>query len=209
MRGFVPARNDEISTYPRKGTETNRYSVVNVLSPDFNLSPQGDGNLYNFGHFCNSHYFNLSPQGDGNYFQSPLTAYSSFISTYPRKGTETFPCAFDIRLHRFQLIPARGRKPVQVVSGVAMATISTYPRKGTETKTETTGKSHRSISTYPRKGTETQSFMLMVSPATHFNLSPQGDGNASQRRSVGTNRLFQLIPARGRKRSRPHRHQQE
>ena len=187
MRGFVPARNDEISTYPRKGTETNRYSVVNVLSPDFNLSPQGDGNLYNFGHFCNSHYFNLSPQGDGNYFQSPLTAYSSFISTYPRKGTETFPCAFDIRLHRFQLIPARGRKPVQVVSGVAMATISTYPRKGTET----------------------QSFMLMVSPATHFNLSPQGDGNASQRRSVGTNRLFQLIPARGRKRSRPHRHQQE
>ena len=55
-------------------------------------------------------YFNLSPQGDGN--QEIYVQFTwSFISTYPRKGTET---------------PDRTYR-------CTPTWISTYPRKGTET----------------------------------------------------------------------------
>ena len=59
---------EKISTYPRKGTETQNTSSRLQRNADFNLSPQGDGNL------------------------PPIMAYEKYtISTYPRKGTETLP----------------------------------------------------------------------------------------------------------------------
>ena len=56
----------------------------------FNLSPQGDGNGTNAVTFQTGQHFNLSPQGDGN-------------------GTQTESLMIDLI---FQLIPARGRKPL-------------------------------------------------------------------------------------------------
>ena len=56
---------------------------------DFNLSPQGDGNSSLASFFGLMPYFNLSPQGDGNKEMLILTHIIAGISTYPRKGTET------------------------------------------------------------------------------------------------------------------------
>ena len=56
------------------------------------------------------------------------------------------------------------------------------------------------ISTYPRKGTETEVAYAMEDGSTHFNLSPQGDGNLMvPMLELGVHNTFQLIPARGRK----------
>ena len=59
----------------------------------------------------------------------------------------------------------------------------------------------RQISTYPRKGTETFEEMLVLATIVDFNLSPQGDGNRLLMSILSTNMKFQLIPARGRKRT--------
>ena len=78
-------------------------------------------------------YFNLSPQGDGN---EQLHAVKNGLLA-------------------FQLIPARGRKPLDASHGGVPLTISTYPRKGTETGSSHLQRKIYKISTYPRKGTET------------------------------------------------------
>ena len=57
---------DDISTYPRKGTETGSLPVGLHISLDFNLSPQGDGNSLRLIFTLSRANFNLSPQGDGN-----------------------------------------------------------------------------------------------------------------------------------------------
>ena len=120
------------------------------------------------------------------------------ISTYPRKGTETWAPASRIcwktlfqlipvrgrkhpqlpipttEMFRFQLIPARGRKPFDQRHDSDIITISTYPRKGTETSFEDLLERHLEISTYPRKGTVTACSQSSASSCHHFNLSPQG-----------------------------------
>ena len=122
------------------------------------------------------------------------------IMGLPRKGTET-RCRPRLYLTTgFQLIPARGRKPINEPVFASQAVISTYPRKGTETCSHRPTRSTLHISTYPRKGTETtllslriiQNRKFQLIPArgrkphrncifsdgiTNFNLSPQGDGN--------------------------------
>ena len=55
-----------ISTYPRKGTKTEPQWEYQVLPEDFNLSPQGDGNVSHQLRRRVDADFNLSPQGDGN-----------------------------------------------------------------------------------------------------------------------------------------------
>ena len=57
---------NQISTYPRKGTET----------------------VYHEEWKQRYYYFNLSPQGDGN-VNTLMSVLLFGISTYPRKGTET------------------------------------------------------------------------------------------------------------------------
>ena len=79
------------------------------------------------------------------------------ISTYPRKGTETYLLLWLMKNIRFQLIPARGRKHFHLSIEIMMCIISTYPRKGTETALV----NH------------------LVPEVLDFNLSPQGDGNTS------------------------------
>ncbi len=142
---------------------------------NFNLSPQGDGNSKVM--FCSLGSvpdFNLSPQGDGNSFsldnniarttfqlipargRKPKLrlrlARDLFISTYPRKGTETIFLARNlISLVKFQLIPARGRKRDADRIVDDRFDISTYPRKGTETARCRGRSGEHRISTYPRK----------------------------------------------------------
>ena len=78
------------------------------------------------------------------------------IMGLPRKGTET-RCRPRLYLTTgFQLIPARGRKPINEPVFASQAVISTYPRKGTETSAISLDGEWMPISTYPRKGTETE-----------------------------------------------------
>ena len=77
--------------------------------------------------------FNLSPQGDGNVMSLVLLA-TLRISTSPRKETETaIVVVNNDDLVAFQLIPARGRKQRCPCPVEEKLNISTYPRKGTET----------------------------------------------------------------------------
>ena len=87
----------------------------------------------------------------------------------------------------FQLIPARGRKHEHPTNLNRNINISTYPRKGTETRNESKPNTVQPISTYPRKGTETS--MGFAAFASKL--------------------IFQLIPARGRKRHRQSYHSSE
>ncbi len=165
-----------ITTYPRKGTVP-ASPLPWIAAADYNLSPQGDGPHASA---CASNIiamittyprkgtvpasplpwiaaadYNLSPQGDGNFF---------FIR-------------FSIIVPPFQLIPARGRKPLRSGGNVGFCNISTYPRKGTETP-----------------------LLLQIRLfRKHFNLSPQGDGNPLEVAAMLASATFQLIPARGRK----------
>ena len=132
-KGFQFFRRRGIMELPRKGTETGccQWRVAGQL--DFNLSPQGDGNLY----------------------AQPSAYPFATISTYPRKGTVTIVPPSTSPIFLFQLLPARGRKRnhkncscrrgkyfnlspqgdgnIVLLVVVGKSIISTYPRKGTET----------------------------------------------------------------------------
>ena len=121
------------------------------------------------------------------------------IMGLPHKGTET-RCRPRIYLTTgFQLIPARGRKPINEPVFASQAVISTYPRKGTETSAISLDGEWMPISTYPRKGTETCYGHCTRNRVRRFQLIP-----ARGRKLNGDNlrrnlTKFQLIPARGRK----------
>ena len=154
-KGFQFFRRRGIMELPRKGTETGccQWRVAGQL--DFNLSPQGDGNISSDDNFKTLSHFNLSPQGDGNLYAQPSAYPFATISTYPRKGTVTIVPPSTSPIFLFQLLPARGRKRnhkncscrrgkyfnlspqgdgnIVLLVVVGKSIISTYPRKGTET----------------------------------------------------------------------------
>ena len=120
----------------------------------------------------------------------------------------------------FQLIPARGRKPINEPVFASQAVISTYPRKGTETSAISLDGEWMPISTYPRKGTETRCGMLPSNRFLRFQLIPARGRKLAILSLVASSRIstyprkgtetgrvlhrihstgFQLIPARGRK----------
>ena len=95
-----------ISTYPRKGTKTEPQWEYQVLPEDFNLSPQGDGNVSHQLRRRVDADFNLSPQGDGN--RSVMGRRASFII--------------------FQLIPAKPSQALRASSPEGRAfTAAVYP----------------------------------------------------------------------------------
>ena len=163
----------DISTYPRKGTETHRHCFRRCTAAHFNLSPQGDGNFYIIIFSISRQIFQLIPargrKPQGLFIVVELVA----ISTYPRKGTETY-------------------RPT--CSGLFGIRISTYPRKGTETDRHRLGRWRSSISTYPRKGTETFTSRCVPVCFYYFNLSPQGDGNVDGSVTAGKRLYFNLSP---------------
>ena len=57
---------------------------------NYNLSPQGDGNVVVMVVFTLSINYNLSPQGDGNVVALRVLSNNGNITTYPRKGTVTY-----------------------------------------------------------------------------------------------------------------------
>mgnify|MGYP000787775110 CR=1 FL=1 len=166
---------NQISTYPRKGTETTFFDNV-VNDKHISTYPRkGTKTALVLSFSLKADYFNLSPQGDENFFGA--SSKSGQISTYPRKGTETYSPLRKSPWCAFQLIPARGRKHFHLSIEIMMCIISTYPRKGTETALV----NH------------------LVPEVLDFNLSPQGDGNYIPQSTMSFSKIFQLIPARGRK----------
>ena len=142
------------STYPRKGTETLSADSDLVELLRFQLIPaKGTETFLISDHLELTGNFNLSPQGDGNLDACPHNHGGTRISTYPRKGTETsrwsgtrsddpisaYPRKGDgnikkmipdfTSLNYFNLSPQRGRKPNQIVLSRQALAISTYPRK--------------------------------------------------------------------------------
>ena len=122
-------------------------------------------------------YFNLSPQGDGN------------LDSLDAGNT----------VDRFQLIPARGRKPEHHWCFKVFIPISTYPRKGTETRSAAVFFSVYQNFNLSPQGDGNFSKAHLEKRAIDFNLSPQGDGNRSTNSKESCRKTFQLIPARGRK----------
>ena len=122
------------------------------------------------------------------------------IMGLPRKGTET-RCRPRLYLTTgFQLIPARGRKPINEPVFASQAVISTYPRKGTETSAISLDGEWMPISTYPRKGTETCYGHCTRNRVRRFQLIPaRGRKHKEDDSGFYFAELFQLIPARGRK----------
>ena len=162
---------------PVRGRKHDILTLLDVRLMDFNLSPQGDGNLLISAIVQGVHPFQLIPARGRKHEPSCMGKHHNSISTYPRKGTETYLLLWLMKNIRFQLIPARGRKHFHLSIEIMMCIISTYPRKGTETALV----NH------------------LVPEVLDFNLSPQGDGNGTQTESLMIDLIFQLIPARGRK----------
>ena len=123
---------------------------------------------------CN---FNLSPQGDGNLSACKSDMLENFISTYPRKGTET-ACSQSSAssCHHFNLSPQGDGNSKVAMNPLGWTNFNLSPQgdgNGTNAVTFQTGQ--------------------------HFNLSPQGDGNTSTCCEPFIFLIFQLIPARGQK----------
>ena len=127
------------------------------------------------------------------------------------------PCHRETSMIGFQLIPARGRKLVNIDSFIVH-----YPRKGTETREPSAGTygSLRfqlipargrklnvalvlchfvDISTYPRKGTETRHPHAAGCTIDGFQLIPARGRKHRGGQERALTILFQLIPARERK----------
>ena len=129
---------DEISTYPRKGTETWCGGSSSSLHP-ISTYPR---------------------KGTETFVQSfSMKAHQTF-QLIPARGRKLNDVAADVNLLQFQLIPVRGRKPWTLVFSFPGCVISTYPRKGTETQDHDNQGQNDGISTYPRKGTETSAISL-------------------------------------------------
>ena len=127
--------------------------------------------------FAMPRYYNLSPQGDGNNILLNSVLHNN-ITTYPRKGTET--CGHFAHQHKVR--------------------ITTYPRKGTETSgLQCHGRRSLSLQLIPARGRKPQDFSATDEGLCHYNLSPQGDGNAQPYAAYELLQRLQLIPARGRK----------
>ena len=98
---LIPARGRKL-TWRESGTEL----------PNFNLSPQGDGNMSHLVWANITILFQLIPARGRKQIAHVHSINEHEISTYPRKGTETRPLWQPLR---------------------TQDQISTYPRKGTET----------------------------------------------------------------------------
>ena len=121
-------------------------------------------------------------------------------------------------MYAFQLIPARGRKLIQIMTSAKTFHISTYPRKGTETVATFSGELHvDAFQLIPARGRKprynkvllkTLLFQLIpvrgrkrgdlhcACTGLDFNLSPQGDGNLGNCPNRAVWATFQLIPAK-------------
>ena len=122
------------------------------------------------------------------------------IMGLPHKGTET-RCRPRLYLTTgFQLIPARGRKPINEPVFASQAVISTYPRKGTETcYGHCTRNRVRRFQLIPARGRKLNGDNLRRN-LTKFQLIPaRGRKHKEDDSGFYFAELFQLIPARGRK----------
>ena len=167
-----------ISTYPHKGTKTNRCWWWGSRRLYFNLSPQGDGNEECCISFVRCHPFQLIlARGRKPCFDVPKIGVLLF-QLIPARGRKRVADIMINHKLRFQLIPARGRKHhwISKFSNMVAAYFNLSPQ-GDGNGLSTIAAQTITISTYPRKGTETSDIFI----------------------SLLHQCLFQLIPARGRK----------
>ena len=128
-------RKPSISTYPRKGTETQPNRRRGRKNLQISTYPRKGTETQNTSSLMKNIRFQLIPARGRKHFHLSIEIMMCIISTYPRKGTETalvnhlVPEVLDFNLSPqgdgngtqteslmidliFQLIPARGRKPL-------------------------------------------------------------------------------------------------
>ncbi len=94
---LIPAKNFAvfwvkfaITIYPRKGTETHRFGKHDSSSGKLQFIPARGRKQTITVCICQmDNNYNLSPQGDGNILGSASDNLNLGITIYPRKGTET------------------------------------------------------------------------------------------------------------------------
>ena len=97
-----------------------------------NLSPRGDGNSCRYFLHCCYYCHNLSPRGDGNMLALPNTFFVIMVAIHPRKGTVIYHCEHLAKLNMLQLIPVRGREPLNNHQNNQCRMLQSTPRKGTK-----------------------------------------------------------------------------
>ena len=98
---------------PARGRKRSPASILRMQTCAFQLTP-ARGRKRGFRTFPRSLLcFNSPPRGDENYISLLLFAVTE-VSTHPREGTKTDFAKSFLNILRFQLTPARGRKPKTV-----------------------------------------------------------------------------------------------
>ena len=197
-KGFQFFRRRGIMGLPHKGTET-RCRPRLYLTTGFQLIPARGRKPINDPVFASQAVISTYPRKGTETSAISLDGEWMPISTYPRKGTETGRVLHRIHSTGFQLIPARGRKLYSFSFFTCIIYFNSSPQ-GDGNAADFLLKPNIIISTYPRKGTETVTVVVFLRHIFDFNLSPQGDGNSILSTVVSPIHIFQLIPARGRKR---------
>ena len=99
--------------------------------PDFNLSPQGDGNILLIDLFLITALFQLIPARGRKHIAFFETVDSAQqFQLIPARGRKPFPTAAVFSCPSFQLIPARGRKPSTFASMLIFHAFQLIPARG-------------------------------------------------------------------------------
>ena len=122
-----------ITTYPRKGTETG------TRMPPCTL-------LLNY---------NLSPQGDGNDMFSNAANIEKILQLIPARGRKPYCLSLLENPLKLQLIPARGRKRSLICLAPRRWNYNLSPQGDGNVTVVVFLRHIFAITTYPRKGTET------------------------------------------------------
>ena len=102
---------------PARGRKHGTLLRLAQTQHNFNLSPQGDGNIRSYRYpqqRCLD--FNLSPQGDGNPLIRGMTLISSPFQLIPARGRKLFSLCAETLFFGFQLIPAKPSQALRASS---------------------------------------------------------------------------------------------
>ena len=98
--------------------------------------------------------YNLSPQGDGNIIGVVNLASGESLQLIPARGRKLPAGYVHDRVHDITAYPRKGTVTSSRGSSSWYPHITTYPRKGTKTRNADPYQLHSRITTYPRKGTK-------------------------------------------------------
>ena len=180
MKSFLGIMSKRFQLIPARGRKPNTKDHILKIIVAFQLIPARGRKPICFGQIVERlGKFQLIPARGRKPKLRLRLARDLFISTYPRKGTETLQQVQEFRIGPY---------------------ISTYPRKGTETGSLPVGL-HISLDfNLSPQGDGNSLRLIFTLSRANFNLSPQGDGNIKKMIPDFTSlNYFNLSPQGGKK----------